>query len=63
MLIVDRSLQVKDGELTVKRLEKRGRSFALVAANTDYTYPPIEIADGPSFEVWGVVSHVVRSMR
>ena len=62
ILVVDRSLEAKhgdvviaviDGELTVKRLEKRAGRFVLVPANSDFAV--IELDEGSDCEVWGVV--------
>jgi DNA polymerase V len=69
ILIVDRSLEavnnkivvaVVNGEFTIKRLRRRAGKTFLVAENPDY--PPIEITDGSTFEVWGVVVHVIHSV-
>ena len=68
MLIVDRSLTPKnrdivvaihDGEFTVKTLEYRKNSVKLVPANE--SYPEIEVT--PETIIWGVVCHVVRTLR
>jgi len=70
LLVVDRSLQARpgdiviaylNGELTVKRIATRGGRLALVA--DDGAFPPIEITEAMDFEVWGVVTHVIRSVR
>ncbi|MEI8140278.1 MAG: translesion error-prone DNA polymerase V autoproteolytic subunit [bacterium] len=71
VLVVDRSVTARvgcivvavvNGELTVKTL---GRSKSgqprLVPANANYT--AIEIKDGMSFEVWGVVTGSVRKFK
>jgi DNA polymerase V len=69
ILVVDRALQaaagrvvvaVLDGELTVKRLERRGRELLLVAENS--RYEPIRVTDQTDFQVWGVVTHVIHSV-
>ena len=63
ILVVDRSLNpvsgkiviaIVNGEFTVKRLIKTGDSFKLVAENPNY--PPVEISEGATCEVWGVVT-------
>lgn len=68
ILVVDRSLEPKsgaivvavvNGELTVKRLEIRGRRIRLVPENP--AYPPLDIREGVEFAVWGVVVHAIRS--
>lgn len=70
ILVVDRSVEAKDGdiviavvdgEVTVKRLARRGQSVRLLAANP--AYPPIELINGQTLELWGVVTGVVRNMR
>lgn len=67
LLVVDRALEpaagsivvaVVDGELTVKRLVRAGGGMRLVAENP--AYPPLAFTAEGGFEVWGVVSHVVR---
>ena len=68
LLIVDRSrdpidgdivIAVLDGELTVKRLEKRGHWVALVAENKKF--PPIVVREDQEFLVWGIVTHCIHS--
>jgi DNA polymerase V len=56
----DRSivLALLDGEFTIKRYRRRGAHTWLQAENPNFS--DIEIAEGSSFEVWGVVSRVVR---
>ncbi len=70
LLVVDRSLQTRpgdiviaylNGELTVKRIAMHNGRLALVA--DDRAYPPIEITEAMNFEVWGVVTHMVRCVR
>jgi len=70
LLIVDRAVTalnnsiivaVLNGEFTVKRLIKRGSSIHLFPENP--AYEPVEIKNGSEFEVWGVVIHVIHSMR
>ncbi|RAR64283.1 MULTISPECIES: translesion error-prone DNA polymerase V autoproteolytic subunit [Halomonadaceae] len=68
LLVVDRSLEAcpgrvliiaLDGELTVKRLERVGQQYYLVAANPSYR--PIPLA-GRETHVWGVVTHVIHAL-
>jgi DNA polymerase V len=68
LLIVDKSLDPKDGsiviaaldgELTVKQLEKRNGKFRLLPANKNYE--PLEVSERQSFEIWGVVTNVIHS--
>jgi DNA polymerase V len=49
-----------DGELTVKRLYKRGKALRLLPANQNYQ--PIEIQAQQSFEIWGVVTNVIHAL-
>jgi DNA polymerase V len=69
LLVVDRSLDAVDGnvivasldgELTVKRLSKRGEILRLLPANADYQ--PIEILTQQTFEIFGVVTNVIHSL-
>ena len=69
LLVVDRAVEAQvgktiiaavHGELTVKRLERRGERLLLVPANPDY--PSIDVTDGEGFEIWGVVTHVIHSL-
>ncbi len=70
LLVVDRSLEaghgdivvaVVDGELTVKRLWRRGGRVRLLAENP--AYAPIDLKDGQELAVWGVVTNIIRSVR
>ena len=49
-----------DGELTVKRLVRRGGRFFLAPENPDYA--EIDITDKEDLTVWGVVTFVVRKL-
>ncbi len=69
LLIVDRSLEPKDGniviavidgELTVKRLRYVKNKLSLIPENPKYK--PIEITENMNFEVWGVVSTVIHPL-
>ena len=69
LLIVDRSLEPSDntvviavvnGELTLKRLSKRGHHLSLTPENGKYD--PIAVTEGTDFEVWGVVTHVIHAV-
>ncbi|MBF0384579.1 MAG: translesion error-prone DNA polymerase V autoproteolytic subunit [Candidatus Omnitrophica bacterium] len=68
ILIVDRSLEPKDnkivvavlnGEFTVKRIKKKRDKLYLVPENPDFT--PLEVTESMGFEIWGVVTNVIRS--
>ncbi len=70
LLVVDRSLEARtgdvviaylNGELAVKRIATIGGRLALVADNG--AFPPIEITEAMDFDVWGVVTHVIHSVR
>jgi len=69
LLVVDRSLDsvddnvivaALDGELTVKRLFKRGEILRLLPANPNYQ--PIEIRTQQTFEIFGVVTNVIHAL-
>ena len=69
ILVVDRSLEpqdasvviaVVDGDLTVKRIARRGRQIFLVPDNR--AYQPLEIQTDMEFEVWGVVTSVIHHL-
>ncbi|WP_321390809.1 translesion error-prone DNA polymerase V autoproteolytic subunit [Emcibacter sp.] len=68
ILVVDRSLDAKhgsiviavlDGELTVKRLYRKGGVLRLMPENPQFR--PLEIRDGMDFQIWGVVRHAIHS--
>ena len=70
LLIVDRSLEaqhghiviaVVDGQMTVKRLEKKHGRYCLKAAHPDY--PDIHEQDVADAQVWGRVMHVIHSFK
>ena len=69
LLVVDRSLNVSDGkvvivsvngELTVKRLQKKGDKSWLVPENP--YYPPIVLNQEDENHLWGVVTNVIHSL-
>jgi DNA polymerase V len=69
-LIVDRAetplsnsiiIAALDGELTVKRLVIQGNRAFLKAENPGYA--PIAIGPESGFEIWGVVIHVIHTVR
>ena len=69
ILVVDRSLDPKDGnvviavidgELTVKRLSNKNGEISLVPENPNYK--PLKITEEMSFTVWGVVTNVIHSL-
>lgn len=68
LLVVDRAepptdgavvLAILDGEFTVKRWRHRDGRWQLHADHPDY--PPIDIGER-DFEIWGVVTHTVRTL-
>lgn len=69
ILVVDRALQpghnriviaALNGELTVKRIRQELGKLYLVPEHPDYE--PIEVTEEASFEVWGVVTHVIHKV-
>jgi DNA polymerase V len=69
LAVVDRSITPRsghiivaalDGELVVKRLRHRRGQTWLEPDSDDAQYQPIEVAEGSSFEIWGVVKHTIR---
>lgn len=70
VLVIDRSktasigdivLAVLDGEFTVKTLGHSKHGPRLIPANK--SFPVIDIKDGQSFEVWGVVTGSMRKFK
>jgi len=70
VLVVDRSrdaqvgdivLAVLDSEFTVKTLGRSKSGPRLIPANKDF--PVIEVREGQSFEVWGVVTGSMRKFK
>lgn len=70
LLIVDRALQPKDGsiviavidgDLLVKRMSFRKNKIYLIPENREFA--PVEIKPEMNFEVWGVVTTVIHSVR
>lgn len=57
---VDKAIVVAlvDGEFTLKRYRRRGGRIWLQAENA--AYQDIDILDGMAFEIWGVVTGIVR---
>ena len=69
ILIVDRAVQpnndnvviaVVDGELTVKRIQRKRGKLYLIADNPSFA--PMEISKDTNFEVWGVVMYVIHPL-
>lgn len=70
LLIVDRSKEPKNncvilatvgGEYTVKRYCKKGSKIILKAENP--AYEPLEITAEMEFQVWGVATYVIHSLK
>lgn len=69
LLVIDRSLEpingkiavcFIDGEFTAKRIKKSKLELWLMPENDDYD--PIKITEDNNFVVWGVVTHVIKSL-
>ena len=69
LLIIDRSLTPHDGSIavcfldgdfTVKRLSVRDDGVFLTPANADF--PEMRVPEESSFQIWGVVSHIVKKV-
>ncbi len=69
LLVIDRSLEpingkiavcFIDGEFTAKRIKKSKLELWLMPENDDYD--PIKITEDNYFVVWGVVTHVIKSL-
>jgi len=69
LLVVDRAVEACagrvviaaiGGELTVKRLERKGDRMLLAPANPDY--PSFDVSEREDFEIWGVVTHVIHKV-
>ena len=53
-------IAVVHGEVTVKRLVRKGQAWWLMPANP--AYQPYEITDPDGIRIWGVVTHVVHEL-
>lgn len=69
LLIIDRSITPHDGNIavcfidgdfTVKRLSVREDGVFLTPANA--SFPKIQVTEDSSFQVWGVVSHIIKRL-
>lgn len=69
LLIIDRSIAPHDGciavcfidgDFTVKRLAVRDDGVYLQPANA--TFPELRVSECSEFQVWGVVSHIVKKV-
>ena len=70
LLVIDKSIKPAndhiavcylDGEFTIKRIVIENSSCWLVPANKDYE--PMEVQEHNDFQVWGIVTYVIKSMR
>lgn len=70
LLVVDRALEaadgdivvaMADGELTLKRLQKRNGHVRLLPENP--CFRPVEFADSQELSIWGVATCVVHTLR
>jgi len=69
LLIVDKSIEPVDGkiaicyidgEFTVKRIKKENDELWLMPANN--AYQPIRMQEGNNLMIWGIVTHVIKSL-
>lgn len=69
LLIIDRSLTPHDGNIavcfvdgdfTVKRLSVRDDGIYLTPANAKF--PELHVSEDNNFQVWGVVSHIIKKL-
>jgi len=69
LLIIDRSLEPRDGSIavcfldgdfTVKRLSVRDDGVYLIPANA--SFPELRVTEDNNFVVWGVVSHIIKKV-
>lgn len=67
LLIIDRSLTPHDGciavcfldgDFTVKRLSVKEDGIYLTPANAEF--PEIQVKEESTFQIWGVVSHIIK---
>lgn len=70
LLVVDKSVEpysncvavcYLQGEFTLKRVQIENNKIILVPANEKY--PSIEVIPDDEFTVWGVVKHVIKSLK
>ena len=70
LLIIDKSLTPHDGSIavcfvdgdfTVKRLAIKSDGIYLIPANKNY--PPISVSEESNFQVWGIVTHIIKSVN
>ena len=70
LLVIDRSVVpengdfvicVYNGELLVRKMYRTGDETVLRAASSDI--PPVAVAPGSLFQIWGTVACIIRNMR
>ena len=70
LLIIDKALTPHDGSIavcyidgdfTVKRISLRNDGIYLMPANSKYQ--PIPISEESNFQVWGIVTHIIKTVR
>lgn len=70
LLVIDKSLTPRDGsiavcfidgEFTLKRISIRPEGLFLMPANE--AYKPIQVTEDNNFQVWGIVSYVIKNMK
>lgn len=70
LLIIDKSLTPHtgavavcfiDGEFTLKKIEIRKDGVYLIPANENY--PEIKVAEDSNFQVWGIVTYIIKSLK
>jgi len=70
LLVIDKSIKPAndhisvcylDGEFTIKRIVIENSKCWLVPANKDYQ--ALEVQEHNDFQVWGIVTYVIKSMR
>ncbi len=69
IVVIDKSLEPEDGkiavcfidgEFTLKRIKVEKERLLLMPANPKF--PPIEISEDNHFIVWGIVTHIIKSL-
>ncbi len=69
ILVIDRAAEYRDGmtavcyidgEFTVKKIRRKGDKLFLEPANP--AYPLIEVTPENDFQIWGVVTYVIKKM-
>lgn len=70
LLIIDKALSPHDGSIavcfidgdfTVKRIAILNDGLYLMPANKNY--PPIHVPEGSNFQVWGIVTHIIKTVN